>query len=261
MAKKKYKKIEKRSSKARELAFKKRDSSKKVSKRASGALGVLKAMGATSGTSSGGRGRPSGSYKYGMPIQDYKKLMSQKKALYEQYQGSRQRQLKSTGLSPEQIKDLQYRKAIAQVGQRNDLSPYEKQKMMTGMSQKQMQVQNVKNSTDDELDFRRYAAKNTLSPSAQRILTAVRRIQNKGKSDDVRQQRILEERKIVGRSMNLMEAHKNMNKIKLDVTGVDSETNILMAPNAFKENPEDNILHSKRGNILDTKSYGHRLEF
>ena len=104
-------------------------------------------------------------------------------------------------------------------------------------------------------------ADKTISPRTQEMLTQIRRIQNKGKIDNIEQQRRQWERRVVGHSMNLMKAHENMNPIRLDFTGVNPEENILMAENVFRENAEDNILKQKRFNIMQTREAGNNLKF
>jgi hypothetical protein len=58
-----------------------------------------------------------------------------------------------------------------------------------------------------------------------------------------------------------MKAHENMNPINMDFTGVNPEENILMAPSIFKENPENNILRTKKFNIMQTREAGNNLKF
>jgi hypothetical protein len=111
---------------------------------------------------------------------------------------------------------------------------------------------------DDELAFKRWEAERTLSPSAQRILMRLRRVQNKGKLDNIRQQRIHEERRIISQKANMFRAHENMVNVNMDFTGVPQD-NILNAPNAFKEDIEDHILKQKRLNILQTREAGNNL--
>ena len=41
----------------------------------------------------------------------------------------------------------------------------------------------------------------------------------------------------------------------------DMENNILQAESVFKENPENNILRSRRLNLMQTKEAGNNLKF
>ena len=101
--------------------------------------------------------------------------------------------------------------------------------------------------------LRHHRGSRELSFKTREELEKILMIQNKAKTDDMRQQRIQRERNILGRSMNLMKAHYNLSRTRLDFTGVKGD-NILMADNIFKENPEDNILRKRPGSrhILDT---------
>ena len=130
------------------------------------------------------------------------------------------------------------------------------------MIQKPFKGDGPEKAVDDELEFNRWRAKEVLSPSAAAILTRLRKTQNKGKNDNIRQQRILEERRIISQKGNMMKAHTNMIDTTMDFTGVDAETNILMAPNVFKETEENgHILKTNRPNILQTGITGNRLRF
>lgn len=93
---------------------------------------------------------------------------------------------------------------------------------------------------------------NQQSNSYRQIMANLLRTQNKGKRDVAISERRLRESRNVGRAQNLMKAHENMVKTTIDFTGVNS-SNILMAENSFKENPENNILRKRKGarNILD----------
>jgi len=236
--------------KAKAKMFHPTDSRKKVSKRASGIRGLMTIAGVSKSGASGA-GRPKGSYKHGMPIHEYKKLLSKRKALQQQYQMDRMNKLKGKGLTPEQIRLIEYQRSM------NNRSPepreLQRELPISKAEQKRAQIKDLQEQIDDELEFQRYSAEKTISPSAQRQLTQIRRIQNKGKSDNIRQQRVLQERRIVRRSMNLMDAHKNMTKVSLDFTGVNPDENILMAKNVFKENPENNLLRPRNRHILDIK--------
>ena len=158
--------------------------------------------------------------------------------------------LSGRGFSPEQIRQLEF--------QRASTSP---EVYAPTILTKKQQVAQVMNEADDDLEFRRFMAKSSLSPNTQKILLRLRQVQNKGKLDNIEHSRRTEERRLVGRSMNMMKAHENMTKVRMDFTGVNPEENILMAENVFKENPENNILRPKRLNLLNTREAGNDLRF
>ena len=201
-----------------------------------------------------GAGRPVGVYKYGVPIQVYKKLQAQRKEQIRRYQQAQQMQYRRRGISPQQLQQMQLRRTMEE----RDTPPAIQQQMV----EKPFKGDGPEKAVDDELEFNRWRARETLSPSATAILTRLRKTQNKGKMDNIRQQRILEERRIVSQKGNMMKAHTNMIDTTMDFTGVDPETNILMAPNVFRESPDNpHILRTNRLNILQTKEAGNRLRF
>lgn len=240
--------------------------------------GTLSALGIIGGKQTyKGAGRPRGTYKYGMPIQVYNKMLQQKRALYQQYQQEQYARLKPRGYSPEQIQMLQQQQALQEleqptteavirqvqpqaiqetIGQPRQLPQFLKMKVPTGRTY-------VKPSTapvDDELNFRKWSAETTISPRTQDILDNLRRIQNKGKADNIEMQRRLRERNMVGRAMNMTKAHENMIDSSLDFTGV-PEDNILKAPNIFREVEGNNILRRRGINILNTREGGNDIKF
>ena len=111
-------------------------------------------------------------------------------------------------------------------------------------------VRNFKLKKDIE-NIRMQYKQTRLSPHTELMLENLAKIQNKSKEDDQRHQRVIRERRAMGNAMNLMKAHENLNKVRLDFSGV-SEDNILKAENTFKENPENNILRTRGRTILDT---------
>jgi len=253
---------------------------KGIKRREKATRGILTATGIIYGKQTyKGAGRPRGTFKYGMPIQVYKKMMRDKKALYQQYQEQQYNRLSTKGFTPEQIQQLQQQQVIEQPQSRAYRVQEQMQQMQQMRSQPPIQVgfkkrtvpTNMHNKlvqpgpsvADEELNFRKWSAERTISPRTQRILDTIRRIQNKGVSDNIEQQRRLRERNMVGRSMNLMKAHENMIDTQMDFTGVDPEQNILMAPSVFKEDPNNNILRNTRGSlgILNTREAGNDLHF
>jgi len=217
-----------------------------ISRRASGTKNILTALGIMGGRAQrSGAGRPTGTFKHGMPIHEWKELQRQKGEQYRQYQQEQVRKFQRRGIAPEQLRQMQLARTVER-----------------GMPQQVVMKKGDEPEAmaDDELRFKRWEAERTLSPSAQRILLRLRRVQNRGKLDNIRQQRIHEERRIVQDKSNLFRAHENMIKVSMNFAGVD-DTNILMAENVFKENPEDNILRSKRPSILNTKDTNNDLFF
>jgi len=200
-------------------------------KRLLGAFGVVGGAGTQAGP-----GRPKGTYKYSMPIHEYKKLQSRKKALYSEYQREQIMKLRRRGVSPEQIQQLQLRRTMEE-----------------GLPPPTRRLQDEpEQMVDDELAFKKFEADNSLSPSAQALLTRLRRTQNLGKMANIRQQRIQKERRMLSEKGNLMKAHENMIPVRIDFTGV-SENNILKSRNIFLESAENNILRKREGSrhILD----------
>jgi len=228
--------------------FKRGESRKVLTSRARRFSALAGALGATTGRGQArsGPGRPKGTYKYrigGRPasVFEWRKFQAQRKMQLSQMQQQQDQRLATKGFQPEQLQALRQQKIIQQAQQGG-----------------RPVMQN--NVADQEADFQDHLAKTTVSPRTQQILVNIRRIQNKGRVDNIEQQRRQHERKLVGQQMNLMKAHENMIQTKMDFTGVNSE-NVLMAPSVFKENAEDNILRSNRPNILQTREAGNTLGF
>lgn len=236
--------------------FRTPEEQKTTTKRARGVRELLKVTGIISGPASQtGRGRPRGTYKYGVPIHIYKRQLAEKKALYQKYQQEQEQKLRPQGFTPEQVQQLQQTKTIQEIQSRQPQQVRQPRRI-----QPPIQIFPQRSVADEELDFRRWSAESTISPNTQRMLDHIRRIQLKGQRDNIDQQRRHRERIMVGRSMNMFRAHENMTPTQLDFTGVEQE-NILMAPSVFRENPENNILRTNRFNIMQTKEAGHNLKF
>jgi len=232
---------------------------KKMSKRRRAASksrktrGILKAAGIQENYRS--VGRPAGTYKYGMPIQEYNQLKRKRVEQIQRYREAQQMQLQRRGISPQQLQQMQLQRTIQERQQPQQFQQVREFK-------KPFKGDGPEKSVDEELEFNRWRAKEVLSPSAEAILTRLRKTQNMGKMANIRQQRIQEERRIISQKGNLMRAHENMIDTTMDFTGVDAETNILMAPNVFKESPNNpHILKTNRPNILQTGVTGNRLKF
>jgi len=101
----------------------------------------------------------------------------------------------------------------------------------------------------------------TQSPSFKELRDNLLRVQNLGKIAEMKRRRILAEREGISSMANMFKAHENLNKIRLDATGVKAD-NILLAENVFKESLNNpNILKSNRPNILQTRETGNSLFF
>lgn len=220
---------------------------KGTKRRAVGVRRLITAAGVLPGKASGaGAGRPKGSFKYrigGRPVSvfTWRKFQAQRKRQLAQFQAQQNQRLSRKGFTPEQLQQLRQQRVIQQVQQGRPVME--------------------RNVADEELAFRDHLARTTVTPTTQQIMVALRRTQNKAKSDNIEEQRRHHERNMVGRAMNLMKAHENLVPVKLDFTGVNPDENILMAPSVFKENSEDNILRPKRLNILQTREANNSLFF
>lgn len=217
-----------------------RASKKMTARRTRGTRNILSAAGLMGGQASqSGAGRPKGTYKYGMPIHEWKKLQAKRKALLKVYQQQQLQRLGKRGITKEQLAEAQLDRTVEE-----------------GPPQPEESV------PDEELRFQEWLAQNTVSPNTQRIIDRQRRVQLKGKRDDINQQRIQQERRLVANKGNLLRAHENLHKVEMDFTGVDPSTNILMAPNTFKEIPENKVLRNTgKPNILQTREAGNSLFF
>jgi hypothetical protein len=102
----------------------------------------------------------------------------------------------------------------------------------------------------------------SVSPNTMMILDRLKNIQMKAQRDDMNMQRIKREQRMVAEAGNLMKCRNlfGPSSSNLDITGVSSD-NILMAPNVFTENPDNNILKKRRYNILSCKEAGNSLFF
>jgi len=192
-----------------------------------------------------GRGRPEGTFKYGVPIHEYKKLMSRKKALYEQYRSQKILNLRRKGLSPEQINQLRVIKELESGGR------------PLGVLETPQSVMSV---VDEDLKFTKFRADKTIHPNTQRMLRRIRHTQSKSDRDDVEMQRRNKEKRMVAEAGNILQTPFVFNKHQLDTTGI-SQDNILLAPSVFRENPEDNILRTDKLNIMQTAEAGNNLKF
>jgi len=247
---------------ARGRAFKTGESHKTITKRAKAVSGVLSAMGITGGSQKyAGAGRPRGTYKYGMPIHMYKKQMTEKRAMYNQYLMQQKQKLAGQGFNPEQVQQLQQAQRIENVIQQPQQTQQMQQQMQMVPQQTQERfIQDMpqpKNVADEELEFAKWRAERTIHPNTQRILDSVRRIQNKGHFDNIENDRRHRERRLLSRNMNLLRAHENMTKVDMNFTGV-PEDNILLAPSIWSQSQSTNILKPRPSHVLSGEN---RIKF
>lgn len=209
-----------------------------VRKREVGSKRLLTALGAVPtagrGYQGAGPGRPRGTFKYGVPIQEYKKLQAQRKLLYSQYAQKQEEALVAKGFAPSEV----YRLQRDEVG---GVTPYTQNINISSNP-----VAAPVSAADDEFAFQQFVAQRTVTPNTQRILDDVRRIQLKAQRDDLNQQRVHKERLMVSNATNLMKTR--------NLFGPDSQKfNIL-------DTQTDNLLILRPGNnILETRQDSIRL--
>lgn len=223
--------------------FKKAEGRKRIARTARGVSNILKAFGVVKGQASrSGAGRPKATYKYNMPIQQYKKLMTQRRAQFQQYNQEQSMKMQGIGYTPEQTQQLKYLRELQARG-----IPVQVPTIQGPIDT----PQSVMASADEDLEFRKFRADKTISPNTQRILKRLRTTQLKSQRDDVEMQRRLKERRMVGKAGSLLATPYVFNRYQLNLTGV-SEDNILMAPNTFKEDPINNphILKPRQVSVL-----------
>lgn len=219
--------------------------SKKLSKaRQRGTRNLLGALG-VGVASQAGAGRPRGTYKYGMPIQKFKRLQAQRRALAQLRAQQINQQFAKQGYTPEQVV-----MAEIQSGQPQQIAQQIQQPMP------------MNNMEDPEVAFRRQLAQTSISPNTMAMLDRIKRIQNKGAVDDIEMQRRLNERRMVSEATNLLKG-KSLFHNAIDTIGLMKvDGNILTAPNIFRENPNNtHILSRRRLSILQSREAGTDLHF
>lgn len=200
-----------------------------------------------------GAGRPEGSGKYQLmgykDVYEYRRAMAQQKAIMRMRKQQEVQKLKRRGLSEEQINRLQLARTL------------EQQKMAIVPDSRRQMMQQAVNVADEEKDFARFRAQKTVSPNTQRMLTEIRRIQNKGEVDNIEQQRRIYEKRLIAEQGNLLKARNLFGPESNTMNILEVEGNILQAENVFRTEDNTNILRERRGNILDTNSHGNTLRF
>lgn len=100
-----------------------------------------------------------------------------------------------------------------------------------------------------------------VSPNTQMILANLKYIQQKAKRDDLNQQRVHMERKMVSDAGNLMNTPNLFGPDSNKLNILDMQNNILSAPNAFAERMDNKIMQTNRPSLLNTKEVGNNLNF
>lgn len=185
-----------------------------------------------------GPGRPRGTYKYQVPIQDYKKLEARRKALFRLQAQKRAEELYAKGYTPEQVKQIQVNDAVNKQVQQSNLTP-----------------EQIQENYQKELE------REMISPNTQMMLDRIRWIQTKGARDNARMQRIVRERRLINQMTDLLRTPSIFGAGSSTINIFDDTNNILKAENLFKENPDNNILRRRRPSILQTRDTGNDLKF
>jgi hypothetical protein len=178
-----------------------------------------------------GRGRPKGTYKYGrLSAEQYKRLQIQRRRALELTNQQQIQQLISRGYSPEQARQV--------------------------LIQKESLVQRPEADRFNEL-----VEQQSVSPNTLVMIERLKQVQNKAIVDDFEQQRRNKEKRLLADAGNLLRARNLFGPDSAKFNILETEGNILQAPNAFKELPENKILRPRGMNILNTKEAGNDLKF
>jgi len=204
-----------------------RTGAKQIQARAAGARRLAGAFGVSPGQSGrptrAGAGRPTGTYKYGMPIRDFQKLQAKQRALARLQGQQAEQELIKKGYTPQQIQLARGQSApMAETAQ----------------------------------EFDKALEEATISPNTLRILENLKQIQGKAKADDANMQRILRERKMVSQQGELLKAPSLFKATPGQMEGwlERPETNPLRAPNIFAED------RNRNPSIMDTQGRPNILQ-
>lgn len=106
-----------------------------------------------------------------------------------------------------------------------------------------------------------YDENRRLSTNTRLMLERLRQIQTKGARDNDRMQRVLRERRIIAQAGDLMKTPNlfKRDERNLNILQEDPNHDILLAPNTFKANPDNNILRPRGFNILQTNLTGNNI--
>lgn len=179
-------------------------------------------------SSTRGRGRPKGSYKRGIPAEQFRTYQRQRESVMRQLREQQLSKYTQRGFSPEE-------------------------------AQRAIEIRRASIETPEKR-FKQLVEQQELSPNTVMMLDRLRRVQEKAQLDDFEQQRRNKERRIVAQAGNLMKARNlfGPDSAKFDI--LEMEGNILTAPNVFKSDGSNNILRpSGRPNILQAKEAGNSL--
>ena len=100
-----------------------------------------------------------------------------------------------------------------------------------------------------------------ISPNTKMMLANLRYIQQKAKRDDLNQQRVHLERKMVSDAGNLMNTPNLFGADSNKLNILDMQGNILQAENVFAERTDNRIMQTNRPSLLNTKEVGNNLNF
>lgn len=114
--------------------------------------------------------------------------------------------------------------------------------------------------------FKQNLREREISFNTKMMLERLLHTQNLGKLANLRKQRQNRESRIMGQAQNLMRAHYNLSKVRIDFTGTENSILDTRNNNIMQSDPKFNILRPRphhilevtQDNILNTK---HRLNF
>lgn len=216
---------------------------------APGSPGELRRMQAAGARRS--RGRPTGSYKYGIPAEQYRAIQRQKQQVLNRLNQSKVTEYVNQGYSPEQAaRAMQIKQQALMQAQAN------------AYAEPQPRRSNPSQVVTPEDRFRALVDAQELSPNTVAMLDRLKEVQNKAQFDDFENQRRLKERRIVADAGNLLKARNLFGPDSAKFNIMETEGNILQAPNVFKEIPGNMLLRpTGRPTILNTREAGNSLFF
>lgn len=192
-------------------------------------------------------GRPSGSYKYGMPIQQFKKLQAQRKALSRLEALKEQERLAKSGYTPEQIQQVRLQQLA---------------KEQVEQSQQSQQSNQASSQLEIIEEYKKQLEMQSVTPQTQAILDRIKWIQQKGPRDNANMQRVIRERKMVSQATELLKTPSLFGPESNTFNIFDETFNPLKAENIFaKRDDMPSLLNTGRPNIVQTERTGHRLKF
>lgn len=215
------------------------------------------------------RGRPVGSFKYGMPIAQYKQMLRERAAQVAVAQEMTREQLAGKGYSPEQAQYIEQQQVQRMAAPQMSTAPIQQIQAPQYPGQPQPQRKPIsfkdlrqfsQREKQIEVLWRKNLAEQFVSPNTLRIMNRVKEIQQMGKMADIEQQRRIRERKMLAEMTNILSTPSIFGPGPhiMDLTGI-SDDNILKAPNLFAQG--QNIMQTRRPSILQTREAGNNLFF